>query len=273
MEATAAATVSYPSGSLTARPDYSRGHNKPVIDQNNIGNMSKDDIFYGLSVNGEGDFDRNHVNRQQSSYYQQHQDGSQTARPYFEYDGGNYTRDNNTSFASEYSEEGEGENIMNNSAEIDQNLGEIGQNDPNSCTKDDDADRWEIHYTDDGHKYFYNVTTGQSQWQDPREEMMYGEDEEEEEEEAQTPVNENGYYDENGHFQYYAHSQNQNYEKTSFSSSSSSSSSSSFSTSGGNRGAVRGRGMKNIPSTSSSVSAEGNLLNQINTNKQQINIQ
>eukprot|EP00948_MAST-09A_sp_MAST-9A-sp1_P001105 g1105.t1 len=30
-------------------------------------------------------------------------------------------------------------------------------------------DKWEIHYTDDGHRYFVNVTTGVSQWEDPRE--------------------------------------------------------------------------------------------------------
>ena len=31
-----------------------------------------------------------------------------------------------------------------------------------------ESDTWEIHYTEEGHRYFYNATTGESQWEDPR---------------------------------------------------------------------------------------------------------
>lgn len=29
-------------------------------------------------------------------------------------------------------------------------------------------DLWEVAYTDEGHKYYYNRSTGASQWEDPR---------------------------------------------------------------------------------------------------------
>jgi len=49
-------------------------------------------------------------------------------------------------------------------------------NNDHATTNDEDWQLWEVAYTEEGHQYFYNRSTGESQWEDPRQQA---EDEEE----------------------------------------------------------------------------------------------